>query len=179
MTVKKMTYRASLAALFLGLSSGVLAQTEGEQRDIDGQKLSYKGGVWAHGAVAGTEAITDENTATYRDKKWARWYNQGSPTLKKMMDLGRSVIFKFKGPDGRMKVFAIFGNKSQARKAIGAGTVDGALQAVSDTGGGLSSGGGSFGGSGFGSSGTLGGPVDLGALSQEIANNVSGAASAQ
>lgn len=100
---------------------GVTAQNEGETRTIDGQKLTYNKGVWVHDDLGSDYKITEEFNAVYRSKKWKTWYDAGSPTLKKILDLGPNVVFNFKGSDGNVHVYSVFANKKLAKRAVAGG----------------------------------------------------------
>ena len=110
-----------ILALLL-LPMGLTAQSEGETKDIDGQKFKYQKGIWVHEALGSSYTITDAYTAVHKDTKWSSWYNQGSSTLKGIMDLGPNVVFSFKGADGSFRTYAVFKNKSLAKKAVAGGS---------------------------------------------------------
>ncbi len=107
--------------LLATLTFSVTAQDEGETKTIDGQKLTYNKGVWVHDDLGSDYKVTEEFNAVYRSKKWRTWYDAGSPTLKKILDLGPNVVFNFKGSDGNVHVYSVFANKKLAKRAVAGG----------------------------------------------------------
>lgn len=107
--------------LLATMTFGVTAQDEGETKSIDGQKLTYNKGVWVHDDLGADYQVTEEFNAVYRSKKWKTWYDAGSPTLKKILDLGPNVVFNFKGSDGNVHVYSVFANKKLAKRAVAGG----------------------------------------------------------
>lgn len=90
-------------------------QEEGDSRNIDGQSFVLQDDVWMHEALGEDYELSPNFTTIYRDSKWNRWYQEGSPTLQKILDLGPNVIFKFLGRDGEFHVYAVFADEEKLR----------------------------------------------------------------
>lgn len=172
--------RILMMIALLVISSVSFAQKDDDKKDIDGQVFSYNKGIWGHAALESSYSVTDDYTAVYKSAKWQKWYNEGSPTLKKLLDLGPNVVFKFKGSDGQFHTFGSFKNKKLVKKAIvgGSAAIATGLGGATVAGGGAAGGGGAAaaGGTILGVSATtaaiVGGAVVAGAVVVE--NNNSG-----
>ncbi len=110
-----------MIALFC-LPLSILAQRSGDTKDIDGQKFTYNGSQWVHDSLGSSFSSTKQYSAVYRDKTWQKWYREGSPTLKKILDLGPNVAFKYKGADGQYHTYTVFSSKAALGGAAGGGT---------------------------------------------------------
>ena len=145
----------------LALPMALFAQSSGDTKDIDGQKFTYDGSKWVHDALGGDTAVSKEYSAVYRDKLWQKWYDGGDATLKKIMDLGPSVVFKYKGSDGQFHTYATFSSKAAMGAAISA----------SGGGGGAVAGGGAAAGGGISTTALVIGGAAVVAGGVIIANN--------
>lgn len=98
--------------LLLGLSFllciPALAQSTGETRTIDGLEFQFRNNIWVHTVLDAGYSISEAYSTVHKDRLWQDWYDQGSDTLKKILDLGENVIFKFQGSDGEDHVYAVF-----------------------------------------------------------------------
>ena len=119
----------SLIALLL-MSAFTFAQSEGDKKDIDGQKFTYSSGTWVHDALGDSFKHDKRYTAIHRDKTWKKWYSEGSPTLKKILDLGPNVAFKFKGADSQFHTYSVFPNKNAMAAVFGGSGGGGATAAA-------------------------------------------------
>ena len=104
------------------LTATAFAAGEGEKVDVDGQKFTHQKGVWVHDALGSNYIISDKYSTVYRDKLWMKWYQEGSPTLKKIMDLGQNVVFSYTGADGKLHTYAVFESTKAVKKAIAGGS---------------------------------------------------------
>ena len=111
--------RTPLLILSLLLSMGAFAQSEGDTKDIDGQIFKYQNARWVHGALGSSYSTTAAFSAVYKDKTWKKWYDNGDPTLKKIMDLGPEVDFKYKGDDAAFHTYSV--TKAKAAAAASGG----------------------------------------------------------
>ncbi len=109
-----------LATLLLPLT--VLAQSAGDTKDIDGQKFTYKGGTWVHDALNDGAVAEKSFSVVYRDKTWQKWYSEGSSTLKSILDLGPTVLFKYKDDKGVYHTYGVFDSKAALAAAAGGGS---------------------------------------------------------
>lgn len=96
-------------------------QNQGDRRDIDGQVFRFNKGIWIHSALGDSYTLTDDYVAVYKSSKWNKWYSEGSVTLRKILDLGPNVVFKFKGGAGDFHIYATFKNRKLVKKAIAVG----------------------------------------------------------
>ena len=106
--------------LLLLMSTGLFAG-DGEKKEIDGQVFVYNQGIWTHEALGSSYEISKEFSAVYKSKKWQRWYQEGSPTLQKILNLGPNVIFKFKDAEGKYHVYSSFKSKKLVKSAVAGG----------------------------------------------------------
>lgn len=90
-------------------------QGEGEERNIDGQSFVLRNDVWVHEALDEGYELSSNFTTVHGSTKWNRWYQEGSPTLQKILDLGPNVIFKFLGQDGEFHVYGVFEDEEKLR----------------------------------------------------------------
>ena len=77
------------------VSLSLFAQSEGAKMDVDSQVFTFQRGFWIHDALPKSFDPIEENTAVYRRTRWSEWYDGGTATLKKILDLGPNVIFYF------------------------------------------------------------------------------------
>ena len=115
--MKKLVMLALIALVPMAL----FAQSSGDKKDIDGQKFTYDGKQWVHEALGSNVSTSKAYSAVYRDKTWQKWYNEGDPTLKKILDLGPNVVFKYKGSDGQYHTYGVFSSKAALKAAVGGG----------------------------------------------------------
>ena len=105
------------------LSLGVFAQNEGDAKTIDGQKFTYKSGVWVHKALGDSYACNAQHSAVYQDSTWKDWQAYAAKakdeTLKQILALGNNVSFKYKGADGQWSTYCIFPSKDKMVAAVG------------------------------------------------------------
>lgn len=96
--------------MMIGLLAGGLiwAQTEGEQRDVDGQIFTYTNGIWMHNLLGESFELNESFISRHEDDLWKDWYRQGTTTLQRILDLGPNVIFRFRGQDGVFRNYASF-----------------------------------------------------------------------
>lgn len=83
-------------------------QSRGETRDIDGLTFQFRNNIWVHTALDEGYDITEAYSTVHKNRLWHDWYDQGSDTLRKILDLGENVLFKFQGADGEDHVYAVF-----------------------------------------------------------------------
>ncbi len=128
-----------MIALFC-LPLSILAQNSGDTKDIDGQKFTYNGSRWVHDSLGSSYSTSKQFSAVYRDKKWQEWYREGTPTLKKILDLGSNVVFKYKGADGQYHTYSVFDSKGSLKAALGGSSSGGSAGGGGGGGTGLSKG---------------------------------------
>ncbi len=130
------------------MTTMVMAQREGEKKDIDGQIFEYQKGVWIHGALSDNFDPSKEFTAVYKDKKYNTWHQEGSPTLKQILELRPNVVFQFKDRSGVSHVYWVVENEKKMQELLAGGAVA-LLPGVAAAGGGsAAAGGGAAAGSG-------------------------------
>ena len=113
--MKKLVMLALIALLPMAL----FAQSSGDKKDIDGQKFTYNGKSWVHDALGEKYTAEKAYATVYRDKTWQKWYAEGDATLKKIMDLGPNVVFKYKGTDGQYHTYSVYSSKAAMKAAVG------------------------------------------------------------
>ena len=137
----------SISWILLITTMTVWAQREGDKKDIDGQIFQYQKDVWIHEALGDNFDPSEEYTAVYRDARWNKWYQEGSTTLKKILDLGPNVVFKFRDRAGANNVYWVLESQDKVEKLL-AGGAAAIIPGVSLAGGGSGAGAGSGGGLG-------------------------------
>ena len=108
---------------FLALCSvSVVAQSDGDTQNRDGQMFTFNNGIWVHDALGDSYTITDDYTAVHKDDQWKDWYEKGNATTKSILDLGPNIVFESMGTDGAPHVYAVFINKKLAAAAVSGGS---------------------------------------------------------
>lgn len=97
-----------LLGLAVFMSAFSFAQSSGEIRTVDGQEFQFRNNIWVHTALEDGYSVSETYSTVHQSRLWQDWYDQGSDTLKKILDLGENVIFKFQGADGEDHVYAVF-----------------------------------------------------------------------
>ncbi len=115
----------ALALILMLIVSGLsFAQNEGDVKDIDGQVFKYTKGIWVHEALGGSYTLSDEYTSVHKDPKWNKWNAEGDATVKKILELGPNIVFKWKAKkDNQFHTWAVFRNNKLAAAAIKGGSV--------------------------------------------------------
>ncbi len=113
--------RAFFLMSLLLISGGLFAQREGSKKEIDRQVFEYQKGFWLHEALGSNFDPVEEYTAVYKDRKWQNWYGQGSPTLKKILDLGANVVFRFKDKNNVPRVYWVLRDDDLLKKVLAGG----------------------------------------------------------
>ncbi len=108
-----------LILLLLAAPTALFAHSPGDMKSIDGLEFTYKNGRWVQSSIDNTSTFTRSYSTVYKDKKWAKWYQEGDSTLKKILDLGPDVTFRYKGADGKWHVYGSFKNKKFLMDAVG------------------------------------------------------------
>lgn len=153
--------------VFLMFGVTLLAQQEGDRKDIDGQTFEFQKGIWVHKALGNNFDPTEEYTAVFRDSKWQKWYQEGSPGLKKILDLGRNVVFTFNDRSGVPHVYWVLESKDKVQKLLAGGAaalLPGLAAAGAGGGAGAAGAGGAAGGAGGGALGAVGIGIGVGAV---------------
>lgn len=121
----------SMGLLFLA-ALGSFAQSSGETTTIDGLTFQFRNNIWVHTALEDGYTINEAYSTVHKDRRWQDWYDQGSDTLKKILDLGKNVIFKFQGADGEDHVYAVFVCDEFREVAINHSTQNGEEEKIID-----------------------------------------------
>ena len=98
-------------------------------------KFIYQADTWIY------DGAIDEQPdfgSVYKDKTWQEWYDEGNSTLKKILDLGPNVRFKYIGKDGSMYTYEVYASKA-AMRAGGIPMAGGEIAASGGSGAGISS----------------------------------------
>jgi len=164
----------SLITLLL-LATSVMAQRDGEKKDIDGQIFKFQKDVWIHSALSDNFDPSKDFTAVYKDNKYNTWYREGSPTLQRILELKPNVVFQFKDRSGKSHVYWVVENESKMKELMAGGAavlLPGVAAAGSGAAGGAAAGG-AAGGAAAG--GAAAGGATIAGMSTGLALGVGGA----
>jgi len=97
----------SIGGLLL-VALSAFGQSSGETREVDGLTFQFRNNIWVHTDLDEGYEVTEAYSTVHKNRLWQDWYDQGSETLRKILDLGENVIFNFQGADGNDHVYAVF-----------------------------------------------------------------------
>jgi len=96
----------------LGETTEKIKYVDGQEITIiDGHKFTLIDGVWIHDDLGLEYVLEKEYASAYKENVWETWYEEGNPTLKKILELGDRIHFRFNGTDGIEHNFSVFPDK--------------------------------------------------------------------
>ena len=89
----------------------------GSEKSVDGLTFVLQEGVWVQQGLE-TATLPEASAVVHGTARWQSWREQGSDTLRQILELGPNVVFSVPSRDGEVRVFSVHENRTSMKGAV-------------------------------------------------------------